>query len=280
MKIAIIGLGFVGGALLNCLKGNFEVMKIDPKLNTKITDLEKFNPSITFITVPTPMNDDGTQDISILNSVLDDLKDIKINSLIALKSTVLPDTINILEKNFDKFVYNPEFLREKTALQDFIDSPFLIFGGKEKNCKELSDFYKKYTSCKTNDHIFIDAVAASFIKYTINAFLATKVIFFNQLFEIFNESNSQLGWQELTNIIGKDPRIGKSHMLVPGHDGRRGFGGACFPKDIKALYEYSKTSKKPFSLLDNIININNEIRLSYNDQTNREKDQNISFVDD
>ena len=100
------------------------------------------------------------------------------------------------------------------------------------------------------------------------------------MFEIFNESNSQLGWQELTNIIGKDPRIGKSHMLVPGHDGRKGFGGACFPKDTKAFYEYSKTIKKPLSLLENIININNEIRLSYNGQTGRENEQNTSFVDD
>tara|TARA_Y100000768_G_scaffold221473_1_gene166935 strand:- start:223 stop:1068 length:846 start_codon:yes stop_codon:yes gene_type:complete len=280
MKIAIIGIGFVGGALLNCLKGDFEVMKIDPKLKTKIIDLERFNPDITFITVPTPMNDDGTQDISILNSVFDELKDIEINSLIVLKSTVLPDTINVLEKNLDRFVYNPEFLREKTALQDFIDSPFLIFGGKEKNCKELSDFYSKYTLCKTDDHIFVDAVAASFVKYTINSFLAMKVIFFNQLFDLFNKSNSQLNWQELINLIGKDQRIGKSHMQVPGHDGRRGFGGACFPKDTKALYEYSKTTKTPFSLLENIISINNEIRLSYNDQTEREKDQNIKFFDD
>jgi len=276
MKIAIIGLGFVGNALLNALTEDIEVAEIDPKLNTSIRDLENFKPEITFISVPTPMNNDS-QDLSILNNVINEIKALKIQTLLVLKSTVLPLSIDAIEKQFDKFVYNPEFLTEKNANSDFLESPFIVFGGHNKSTRQLSDFYKRYTKCKTSEHIFVDAISASLIKYSINSFLATKVIFFNQLFDIFSSSNSKGDWSKLIDAIGKDPRIGSSHMMVPGHDGRKGFGGACFPKDTYALYRYSETLNVKFSLLKNVIDINNKIRLSYNNKTEREEIQNIDY---
>ena len=108
MKIAIIGLGFVGNALLNALKGDVEVAKIDPKLKTSIKDLKAFNPQITFISVPTPMNKD-LQDLSILNNVIEEIKLLKIKTLVVLKSTVIPTQVESIEKELEKFVYNPEF---------------------------------------------------------------------------------------------------------------------------------------------------------------------------
>ncbi len=277
MKVGIIGLGFVGSALLSGLKDNVEVMKVDPKIGTSTNDLLKFNPDIIFISVPTPMSDDGSQDISILNQVLNEIKSLKLKSLVALKSTLLPSSISSIEKKIERFVYNPEFLREKTASEDFINSSFIIFGGNKENSSILSDFYTNYTLCKCSDHIFINAVEASLVKYAINSFLATKVVFFNQLFDIFNKLDTPGNWKQVINAIGKDNRVGASHMEVPGHDGRLGFGGACFPKDTNALKEFSKSLGVEFSLLENVIMINNRIRMSYNDQTEREKEQNIKF---
>ena len=90
MKVAIIGLGFVGNSLLNGLKDTVQVKEIDPKLGTNINELKDFSPEIIFICVPTPMSEDKTQDISIIESVVDEINDFKISSLVVLKSTLLP----------------------------------------------------------------------------------------------------------------------------------------------------------------------------------------------
>ena len=94
---------------------------------------------------------------------------------------------------------------------------------------------------------------ASLVKYTINSFLATKVIFFNEIFNLFNQINSNESWDIFTSIISKDERIGDSHMMVPGHDGRFGFGGACFPKDTSALISYADSLDVDLSLIKDAI---------------------------
>ena len=113
MKLGIIGVGFVGEALFNGLKESVEVKKIDPKLNSKVKDLVSFKPNIIFICVPTPMNDDQKQDLSILKKVIREIIENNINSMIVLKSTVLPNHINEIQSMIPKLVYNPEFLTEK-----------------------------------------------------------------------------------------------------------------------------------------------------------------------
>ena len=132
MKIAIIGYGFVGKALANGFKSNVELKKIDPKLNTQISELNNFNPDAVFICVPTPMLDDHGQDISVLMDVINELKSLNINSLVVLKSTVLPDNILRIKKLMKNIIYNPEFLREKHANSDFINSKLIVFGGNKK----------------------------------------------------------------------------------------------------------------------------------------------------
>ena len=86
-----------------------------------------------------------------------------------------------------------------------------------------------------------------------------------------------MDWSSFVKIISSDKRIGESHMDVPGHDGRKGFGGACFPKDILALENFSSETGINFSLIKEVIKINNKIRSVYNDPIEREVDQNISF---
>ena len=277
MKVAIIGYGFVGKAIENALHDSVELYLVDPILKTKIVELSNFKPEIIFVCVPTPMNDDGSQNSEIINSVIQEINELSLESKIVIKSTVLPDVILQIEKLVPKVVYNPEFLREKHAFEDFIESEIIIFGGEKATSIEIGDFYKNYTRCKCNEFQFTDLVTASLIKYSINTFLATKVVFFNEIFNIFRELSRDDKWDEFIDIISKDERIGSSHMSVPGHDGRYGFGGACLPKDTLALLKYSEGINQPLSLLKKSVEINNNIRSKYQKKTQREYDQNVEF---
>ena len=277
MKIAIIGYGFVGQALEMGLKKNVEVFKVDPKLNTYVKDLKYFKPDVIFICVPTPMNDDLSQDISILEKVISQLTNLDMQALIVLKSTVLPIYINKIQKLIPNFIYNPEFLREKHANEDFVNSNLIVFGGGISMSKRLASFYKNYTKCLCTDYVFTDALTASFIKYTINSYLATKVIFFNELKQLFDKAELEESWTNFISFLSRDARLGNSHMDVPGHDGRLGFGGACLPKDSNAFMTYADSIDISLGLLKNAINTNNKIRSEYNTKTDRENEQNINF---
>ena len=280
MKIGIIGFGFVGKALRNGLKDNVSCIEIDPKLNTNIDDLIKYKPDIVFICLPTPMNDDGSQNIDIVSDVITKINRFDANLLIVLKSTILPKYVENISEISSNLVINPEFLREKFADEDFINSDIIVLGGDKYNCNKLSSFYKNHTKCVCKEHTITDSTSASLIKYTINSFLALKVIFFNEMKSIFDNLNSQNEWSDFINALSKDKRIGDSHMNVPGPDGRYGFGGPCFPKDVNALIEYSKEIDCELSLLKKANTINNNIRAKYNDLTEREKEQNIKYNSD
>ena len=104
--------------------------------------------------------------------------------------------------------------------------------------------YKKllcHSDCKIVEVHETDVISASLVKYSINTFLASKVIFFNQLYDIYKALTPDIKWDEFITMINSDDRIGESHMDVPGHDGKLGFGGSCFPKDIQALIHYAKS---------------------------------------
>ena len=114
MKIGIVGYGFVGKAVDYGFKRDIEKIIIDPKLDTSISNLKYHNPEFIFICVPTPMNSDGNQDSSIIEQVLAEINKEFSESVVIVKSTVLPSIIEKLSKSHKHFVYNPEFLREKT----------------------------------------------------------------------------------------------------------------------------------------------------------------------
>ena len=193
MKIAIIGFGFVGKALYSGLIDNSDTCLIDPKLNTSIIDLKDANPEIIFICVPTPVSDDGlSQDTSILEKVLIEIDNLKLSTSIVIKSTVLPDKLEELNA-LHEIIYNPEFLREKTANYDFINSDLIIIGGKKREFKKTRPFYDLHTFSKCKEYIYTDIVAASFVKYTINSFLASKYYFLMELQALYNLETNTLG---------------------------------------------------------------------------------------
>ena len=277
MKIGIVGYGFVGKAVDYGFKRDIEKIIIDPKLDTSISNLKYHNPEFIFICVPTPMNSDGNQDSSIIEQVLAEINKEFSESVVIVKSTVLPSIIEKLSKSHKHFVYNPEFLREKTANEDFVNADSLILGGEPDDLKRVAELYNNHSDCKIVEIHETDVISASLVKYSINTFLASKVIFFNQLYDIYKALTPDIKWDEFITMINSDKRIGESHMDVPGHDGRLGFGGACFPKDTAALLSLSKDIDKEFSLLKEVIRINNNIRMQYNELDEREKEQGVNY---
>ncbi len=277
IKLGIIGHGFVGQATDHGFSKVRDKFIVDPRYGTTIEELKKFKPDFIFICVPTPMKKDGSQDPSIVNNVFKELENNFNGIPKILKSTILPDLLNKLTNDQDSIVYNPEFLREKHANEDFINSPFVILGGEKSTCKEVELLYRNFSSCLTKKYFNVDMETASLIKYSINSFLATKVLFFNGIKDIFDELDTKENWVDFINILSLDERIGNSHMSVPGHDGKRGFGGACFTKDTAALINYSDSISKKFELLQKVVSLNNSLRKSYKSLDKREKDQNVNY---
>ena len=279
LKLGIVGHGFVGKATDWGFNKRVSKYIVDPLLNTSVSDLKEFEPEIVFVCVPTPMGDDGSQDTSIIEKVVKELVLYCPNAIKVVKSTVLPSLLDQLQKLDSKLVYNPEFLREKHANLDFINSEMIILGGDRNVSTQVSNAYSRHSRCKTKEYIFTDLKTASLIKYSINTFLASKVIFFNELHSLYETLGVQDSWESVINIISRDNRIGDSHMNVPGHDGRKGFGGACFPKDSLALIKFANSLGIDLNSLISTVKINNKIRSKYEDMDARETEQNVSFDD-
>ena len=270
MKVAVIGHGFVGKAVDYGFSNPVVEKKIlDPNYGSTPEDvraLANWNPDLTFICVPTPMQDDGDINTSILDEVMSDLSGV--SGLIVIKSTITPSTIDKYSQS--NVVYNPEFLTERSACEQFVNPEFHIFGGEEEQCELLERYYQEYSLCTPCPSFNVSKAEASFVKYAINSFLATKVTFFNQLYDAVGDT--QANFATIIKAIGMDDRIGSSHTKVPGFDGKQGYGGACFPKDTSAFTKYSDK----LTLLEKCIMINNDYRLQY-DLDNREIEQHVHY---
>ena len=207
---------------------------------------------IIFISVPTPMNKDGSCHLGIVKSVLNDLQKISYNGFIVLRSTVPVGTCNEL-----KCFFMPEFLTEKNYIQDFIDNKDWIFGklgtNEEQDLKfelkirELFNIAANNDRIKHNNIYFLSNKEAEMVKMFRNCFLSTKVSFCNEIYEFCEKKN--INYENVRKVAANDDRIMHSHTSVPGHDGRKGFGGTCFPKDTSSLkYEMNKSGMRPYIL--------------------------------
>lgn len=267
IKIGIIGHGFVGKAVeYGFTHRDVEQYIIDPKYGTTIDTLPR-DCDLAFVCVPTPMNDNA----ATLKAVVSELHNhfAYKRCLIVIKSTITPDVIGSFA--YTGVVYNPEFLAEKSAMHDFVNPQFHVFGGDKGDTKYLARIYNAYSLCNPCHTFHVSHIDASFIKYGINTFLATKVTFFNQLFDVVNDVE-RANFASIIAAIGSDERIGSSHTKVPGFDGKQGFGGACFPKDCAALFNYDNR----LTLLGESIRINNDYRSRY-ELDEREKEQNVDY---
>mgnify|MGYP003138546704 CR=1 FL=1 len=244
MKIGIIGNGFVGSAILHGFILHVDdilVYDVDPKRSTHSFEDLCENSDVIFVCVPTPMFESGECDLSIVNNVVSRyqyfLKS-RVNhskeQVLVIKSTVVPGTVEKLAKKYPnvRFVFNPEFLTERKARLDFINTARIVLGSDSDSAFEIvENLYKlrfPYTKI-----IKTDFGTAQLIKYMANCFFATKVSFMNEMRQVCDRIGGD--WESAVEGFITDGRIGNSHIDVPGHDGDFGFGGKCFPKDLNAM---------------------------------------------
>jgi len=235
-KIGIVGMGYVGSAIFNGFKDFFKVNSYDIKKPSTCNSLDELVDisDVLFICLPTPMNKKGECDLTLIDSVLAEINSIAENQIIVIKSTCIPGSCSIFQKKFSnlKIVFNPEFLREKYINEDFMNQKFIILGGNQDYTNQVKDLY--FNIFPDIKYFLTDSSTAEMAKYTINTFLALKVSFANEIYDICNAKN--IDYDEMINMVIQDDRIGNSHLSVPGEDSKRGYGGSCFPKDVSALY--------------------------------------------
>tara|TARA_A100001035_G_scaffold268595_1_gene253735 strand:+ start:2557 stop:3393 length:837 start_codon:yes stop_codon:yes gene_type:complete len=271
INIAIVGHGYVGKAVSHGFNSyKVSVNLIDPIYNTNVKSLDGLELDAAFVCVPTPFGKDGKIDSSIVEEVVKELA--PRGCPIIIKSTVTPDVLEKLWRKNKMIVYNPEFLTEKNALNDFVNPPMHVFGGSPEITKQVEKIYEKFSRCKPCPVFHMSIKEASFVKYGINSFLATKVLWFNQFKDLIDQNKSD--YDSIIKAIGTDNRIGFSHTQVPGPDNKVGFGGACFPKDTQAFSSFAKNN---FTILDKVIEENNKYRSQY-ELDDREKEQKVVYI--
>jgi UDPglucose 6-dehydrogenase len=254
MKIIIAGYGFVGKAVDNAFKQKHTTVVVDPKYTTtKIQQHPDADGIVVCVNSPTRSN--GTLDVEDLFDVLDQ---VPTSMPVLIKTTLTPSIADAIEKSFPELdiTFNPEFLRQAFANDDFLNQTHAIFG-----CKTYSDFWSVLfmeTLPNCNHIVNCTAKEACMVKYSANSFLSLKTTFFNQIYDICKAD--AMHFEMIRHILSTDPRIGPGHTLVPGPDGTRGFGGACFPKDTKAFRKYAHGLNKPITVLDSAIEYNETVR--------------------
>ena len=254
--VGIVGNGFVGESQIFAFSPTNEirVYDIDPLKSTHTKD-ETHESDFIFVCVPTPMSVDGRQDLSFIEKVFEESVD---GPIYIIKSTVLPGTTEELQQKYPhlNIIFSPEFLTERTAKLDMLTQSRIIFGGD----KELTDKVEKLFSNRFMNRHFIhtDSKTAEFIKYMNNTFFATKVSLMNEYHRLAKLVG--VNWDDAMYGFSSDGRIGDSHLHVPGPDGKLGFGGTCFPKDINALISMANDVGVNMNVLDAAWKTNLEIR--------------------
>ena len=295
MKIAVVGTGYVGLVTGTCFAetGNDVICvdidkgKVDKLSNGQITiyepGLEKLflrnlredrlsfttsledgirDAAIIFLALPTPQGEDGSADLKYVLTVANDLgKIMKGYKIIVDKSTVPVGTAekvrDAIAKNYKgefDVVSNPEFLREGVAVDDFMKPDRVVIGTDSQQARKLlNDLYSPFVR-QGNPIIFMDERSAELTKYAANSFLATKISFMNEIAQLCERMGADVDM--VRRGIGGDERIGR-RFLFPGI----GYGGSCFPKDVKALSKSAKENGYEFRILEAVMKVNDEQRL-------------------
>ena len=284
MRIGIIGQGFVGTAIREGLRNYYNVQgydiqpdkcynmddvgHIDERLNVLVSEND-----VIFVCVPTPMRKDMSCDTRILEKALDDayavikkndpdplhsdfLNRQKKKKIFVIKSTVPPGTTERLAAKYPRLAlcFSPEFLTEANSVEDFKNQTRIIIGGDgARTLKQV--FGKVFPRIPI---VITKSSTAEMVKYFTNCFLATKVTFANQMYQICEAAN--IDYDKVCEYALHDTRIGKSHLAVPGPDGDLGFGGHCFPKDLAAMIHFADKIEAGSGFLQGVKFFNSDIR--------------------
>lgn len=274
-SISIIGYGYVGGALGHLCEKNkipYNVCDVSNKTGPfnffKTIDLlvhfSEFENDINayFIAVPTPSLENGECNTTIVEEVLTKLNEYikNTNSFIFIKSTLVPGTCRRLKSIFPKLniILCPEFLREATFKEDMYNAKFTLFGMDkiEDSSVEFSKllFKRLYSHNSDMEFIFKTYEECELFKYTLNVYLATKIIYFNEIYEVCEKMN--VDYQELKTLFRLDPRIGEYGTAVPGDDNCFGFAKPCLPKESRGMYKLRERLGLSTDFIYNVIKRN------------------------
>jgi len=263
--VGIIGKGFVGGAMYENFKNVFNTLVWDTdETKRNVATFREFveTSDIIFVCVPTPMRVSGECDVSIVSSVIDDIAQIDRRKYVVIKSTVTPGTTSRLASDFNMTIgFNPEFLTEANAHNDFRTQPLIVIGADDPGLATvMTQLYYEFNSAVDNVAHVIQRTTkeAELFKYLANSLLATKVIFANEFKILCDKVDVDYG--RIAELAVLDKRLGHTHWRVPGPDGHFGFGGSCFPKDTSALLSYADEIGTALWLLTEATYINEEIR--------------------
>jgi len=266
-NIGVVGNGFVGSAVqfgfspsTGC---DYEVRVYDKDPSKSVDSIEEtVNESeFIFLSVPTPSNKDGSMNLDIVEQALQDISDVNKyqGNIVLLRSTVTPGTTRKLQDKYPnlRIVFNPEFLTERNAKYDFINQARIIIGGDDVYSKQVGDLYRSRFG-ESQPVIETNWETAELIKYMSNCFFTTKISFMNEMYQIAEKCG--VDWGVALDGFFRDGRVGHSHMNVPGPDGKFGFGGSCFPKDIQALIHFGESLGLNMSTLKGTWKTNLEVR--------------------
>jgi len=261
--IGIIGQGFVGNAIYQKFKNYFDVHTYDLD-ESKSNDSKEnvIHQQFVFLCLPTPMNTNGSCNVDIIERELENIDLIADNQeivkTVVIKSTIPPGTTQKWNKKYEalNIVFNPEFLTEANAVEDFSNQNRIILGGPRPATTELRRLYSKVFP---KAHIIkTDSTHAEMVKYLTNSFLATKVSFANEIYQVCEKLN--IDYDKVVEYATLDDRLGKSHWNVPGPDGDFGFGGHCLPKDLSALIYLAMNLDTETNVLNAVEETNDVVR--------------------
>jgi len=265
--IGIIGNGFVGSSVAfgfspqcGCDGADVKIYDKDESKSTHSLS-ETLDSDFIFVSVPTPSNKDGSINLDIVYNVFNEMHELnkRTDNVFLLRSTVTPGTTRKLQIGFHNLniVFNPEFLTERSAKFDFINQARFIVGGDEENVDKVEELFR-WRFGSTTPIIKTNYETAEMIKYMNNCYFATKVSFLNEMRQIADVSD--VDWEMAVEGFIRDGRIGHSHLSVPGPDGKFGFGGSCFPKDIQAMINFSERMGVSPNVLKGAWETNLEVR--------------------
>jgi len=241
--VGIVGQGFVGTAVREGFKKFYKVETYDKFKDEDSTceNLEALceKTKIIFVCLPTPMESAGKCDLSIVESTIKELERLSEGHIAVIKSTIPPGTTEKLNREcLDlQIVFNPEFLTEANFINDFKNQNRIIVGGPRPASTHIKNLFRK--AFPDTKIIKTGSNTAEMVKYFTNCFLATKVSFSNEIKQICDVFN--IDHDKVVEYALNDDRLGKSHWSVPGPDGKLGFGGSCFPKDLNAMIAIAKS---------------------------------------
>ena len=263
VNLGIIGYGFVGQAVangFNVASGGKDSIRYYDKFKDTLSLKEVVRKSeFVFICLPTPMKDSEEGiDLAIINDSMKEVTRLTngTDKIIVIKSTVIPGTTAMLQKEYPKtqFAFNPEFLTEANFLEDFLNADRTVIGASNDLVSRRVAVIYRQRFPKTTIYQ-TDPTTAEAVKYFANAFLALKVTFANFFYDYCQKIG--IKYEEVKKMAAKDPRIVDAHLDVTT---MRGFGGKCFPKDLVALMGEFRKAGVDLSLLETMWKYNKRVR--------------------